>query len=89
MVGMVPSGYYCRPSFGKKGNNPSTLTYHKSKGWVNQDAVLAAVKAILSHEFIDCGYRLMNSYLQKDGYLINHKKLYRIMKEAGLLKLEN
>ena len=89
MVGMVPSGYYCRPSFGKKGNNPSTLTYHKSKGWVNQDTVLATVKNVLSHEFVDCGYRLMNSYLQKDGYLINHKKLYRIMSEQGLLKFEN
>ena len=89
MVGMVHSSYYRTPSFGDKGNKPSKLTYNESKGWVNQDAVLAAVKAILSHEFIDCGYRLMNSYLQKDGYLINHKKLYRIMKEAGLLKLEN
>jgi len=89
MVGMVHSSYYRRPSFGDKGNKPSKLTYNESKGWVNQDTVLATVKAILSHEFIDCGYRLMSSYLQKDGYLINHKKLYRIMKEAGLLKLEN
>jgi putative transposase len=56
---------------------------------VNQDAVLASVKKILSHEFIDCGYRLTNSYLQKNRYLINHKKLYRTMKEEGLLKLEN
>jgi putative transposase len=89
MVVMVHSSYYRRPSFGKKGNNPSTLTYHKSKGWANQDTVLATIKTVLSHEFIDCGYRLMNSYLQKDGYLINHKKLYRIMSEQSLLKLKN
>ncbi|OAB28257.1 integrase [Flavobacterium fryxellicola] len=38
---------------------------------------------------MDCGYRLMTSYLQREGYLINHKKLYRIMREEGLLKLEN
>ena len=32
----------------------------------------------------------MTSYLKnKDGYTINHKKLYRIMKEEGMLKLEN
>lgn len=31
----------------------------------------------------------MCSYLKKDGYLINHKKLYRIMKQANMLKLEN
>jgi hypothetical protein len=27
--------------------------------------------------------------LQVDGYKINHKKVYRIMKEQGLLKLQN
>src|SRR5690606_28878356 len=31
----------------------------------------------------------MTAYLQRDGYKINHKKLYRIMKEANLLKLED
>lgn len=89
MVGMVHSSYYRKESLGKKGNKPSKYTIHKSKGLVDQSAVVAAVKDILSHEFIDCGYRLMTAYLQRDGYQINHKKLYRIMKEEGLLKLEN
>jgi hypothetical protein len=31
----------------------------------------------------------MTAYLTRDGYTINHKKLYRIMKEANLLKLED
>ena len=86
---MVHSSYYRNPSLGKKGNKPSKLTYNESKGWVSQDTVIESVTSILKHEFIDCGYRLMKSYLQRDGYLINHKKLYRIMKEEGLLKLEN
>jgi len=30
----------------------------------------------------------MCAYLKRDGYLINHKKLYRIMREAKMLKLE-
>ena len=89
MIGMVHSSYYRTPSLGKKGNKPSTLTYNEFKGWVSQDTVIESVTAILNHEFIDCGYRLMTSYLKRDGYLINHKKLYRIMKEEGLLKLEN
>jgi len=88
MVGMVHSSYYRTPSLGKKGNTPSKFTYSKLNGWVNQDAVIEAVKEVLSHEFIDCGYRLMTAYLKRDGYQINHKKLYRIMKEEGLLKLE-
>ena len=31
----------------------------------------------------------MTSYLKREGYEINHKKLYRIMGEEGLLKLDN
>ena len=89
MVGMVHSSYYRRPSLGRKGNKPSEFTFNKSKGLVSQDAVIRSVKDILSNEFIDCGYRLMTSYLQREGYLINHKKLYRIMREDSLLKLEN
>jgi len=89
MVGMVQSSYYRRPSSDKKGNKPSEFTFNKSKGHVSQDTVIKSIKDILSNEFIDCGYRLMTSYLQREDYLINHKKLYRIMKEEGLLKLEN
>ena len=87
MAGMVHSSYYRTPGTGKKGNRPSTLTYNRFKGWVDQDAVVGSIKEILGHEFIDCGYRLMAAYLKRDGYLINHKKLYRIMKEEGMLKL--
>lgn len=89
MVGMVHSSYYRMPSLGKKGNKPSKFTYHSNKGLVTQDVVIDSVKTILSHPFIDCGYRLMTAYLARDGYTINHKKLYRIMKEANLLKLED
>jgi hypothetical protein len=89
VVGIAESSYYRRPSGGKKGNKPCEQTFHKTKGLVSQDTVVSAIKAILEHEFIDCGYRLMTGYLQKEGYRINHKKLYRIMKEEGLLKTEN
>ena len=88
MVGMIHSSYYRRPSLGVKGNKPSEHTYHQANGWVSQTAVIESVKEVLSHEFIDCGYRLMTAYLKRDGYQINHKKLYRIMKEEGLLKLD-
>lgn len=89
MVGMVESSYYREPSNGQKGNKPTLLTYHQANGYVDQTTVIDSIKDILSHEFIDCGYRLMASYLKRDGYLINHKKLYRIMKQANMLKLEH
>ena len=89
MVGIIESSYYRTPSGGKKGKKPTQLTFHNTKGYVLQDVLVSSVKDILKHEFIDCGYRLMTSYLTRDGYSINHKKLYRIMKEEGLLKLDN
>lgn len=89
MVGIVTSSYYRKPSFGKKGNHYTEVTFHQNSGFVSQSDVVKSIKDILKHEFIDCGYRLMTKYLNRDGYLINHKKLYRIMKEEGLLKLEN
>ena len=89
MVGIIPSSYYRVPSGGKKGNKASKQTFHATEGFVSQAAVVVSVKKILEHEFIDCGYRLMTHYLTRDGYRINHKKLYRIMKEEGLLKLDN
>jgi putative transposase len=89
MVGIVASSYYREPSLGKKGNAPTITTFHQIKGFVEQSVVVNSIKNILKNEFIDCGYRLMTSYLKRDGYTINHKKLYRIMKEEGLLKLEN
>lgn len=86
---MVESSYYRTLSNGRKGRKPSLLTYHKVNGFVGQDTVISSIKEILSHEFIDCGYRLMCTYLKRDGYLINHKKLYRIMTETKMLKLEH
>lgn len=89
MVGMVHSSYYRKPTNGRKGNRPSKFTYHSKEGLVAQDDVIESVKSILNHPFIDCGYRLMTSYLKRNGYTINHKKLYRIMKEANLLKTQD
>ncbi len=57
MVGIVQSCYYRIPSLSKKGNKPSEFTYNESKGLVHQDAVVETIKAILSHDFIDCGHR--------------------------------
>jgi hypothetical protein len=70
MVGMVHSSYYRKPSTGKKGNRPSEFTYHDKKDLVSQYVVIESVKSILNHPFIDCGYRLMTSYLNREGH--NH-----------------
>lgn len=86
---MSPSSYYYKESGGRKGVKPSTYTAHSQNGEVCEKDVVVEIKEILKHEFIDCGYKIMNCYLQRLGYSINHKKTYRIMKNAGLLKLNN
>jgi hypothetical protein len=71
MVGIVQSSYYRIQALVKKGISlVNSLTMNLKL--VNQDTV-ESIKAILSNEFVDCGYRLMTSYLQRDGYQINHK----------------
>jgi len=84
--GMPSSSYYYRESAGKKGAKPSVASRHSVKGSVGENEVVEQIKSILEHEFIDCGYKIMTCYLQRKGYRINHKKTYRIMKNAGLLK---
>lgn len=71
---------------GRRGALPSTSTAHTVKGQVSEKEVVEDIKKYLGHEFIDCGYRIMTEYLKKEGYQINHKKVYRIMDIYGLLK---
>ena len=85
-VGLSQSTYYFKGSGKPKGNKATLLTLHKTLGWVNEQTVIESIKSILSEDFIDCGYRIMTEYLKRDGYAINHKKVYRIMKKAKLLQ---
>jgi len=85
-IGLAESSFYYRPTNGIKGSRPTEYTYHMRDGMVSEKQVLNDINKILSHEFIDCGYHLMTAYLRQDGYTINPKKVYRIMRSAGLLK---
>lgn len=85
-VGLPQSSYYYKASNKRKGAKPSSYTIHKTKGLIDENRVVTEIKSILSHEFIDCGYHIMTGYLKKAGYIINHKKVYRIMEQNGLLK---
>lgn len=86
---MSESTFYYQPSGRKKGGKPTLTTPHSTKGDVSEKMVVNDIKKLLEHEFIDCGYHIMTKYLQQEGYIINHKKVYRIMGDAGLLKLNS
>jgi putative transposase len=52
---------------------------------ISNISVILAVKFILCIEFFDYGYWVMSSCLRQEGFLINKKKVYRLMAEQGLL----
>ncbi len=52
---------------------------------ISNISVILAVKFILGIEFVDYGYRVISSSLRQEGFLINRKKVYRLMAEQGLL----
>jgi len=81
-----PYSYYYKPTGCEKGNKPSRYTFNKITGWVEEQTVVESIKAVLSRPFLDCGYHLMTEYLRRDGYVINHKKVYRIVDYTKLLK---
>ena len=79
------SSYYYKPLGTKKGKRPPGYTV-KNEQQVSDDEVVARVEAILSNDdFIDYGYFRTTVALKKEGFIINHKKVYRLMKEKKLL----
>lgn len=70
---------------GKQGRKPSTHTCLKTGEWVKNESVVIAMKFILGIEFVDYGYQKMTIALRADGFIINEKKVYRLMSAAGLL----
>lgn len=80
------SVYYYHPSENKPGRKPSTYTLKEDGTIVPNESVVTEIKNILGHEFKSCyGYELTTVELQNLQYMINHKKVYRLMDENNLL----
>ena len=47
--------------------------------------VVAEIETVLRQEFCCYGHRMMSAELNERGFIINHKKVYRLMKENHLL----
>lgn len=82
---LAPSNYYYKPSEGKKGFKPSLATQRKDGSCVSNSAVVEEIKSILSGEFVCYGYQKVTVQLKNLQYIINHKKVYRLMDENSLL----
>ena len=81
------SSYYYQPcSTQGKGRGYSTHTLTDDGEYVSNEVVLEHIREILSGEFVDYGYvKLTHGLRGQYGYRINKKKVYRLMKQAGLL----
>lgn len=88
VLGIARSTYYYKPiKNGKvKGVAKSTHTLTRDGQEIANEKVEEDIRHILGQEFVDYGYYKVTHWLRKNkGYIINPKKVYRLMREQGLL----
>lgn len=89
IAGVTKHQYYYRPSKKKRGRKASTETL-KIEGYnvekVPNEQVVEEIDEIREDPDTRYGYHKMTFALMLSGYIINHKKVYRLMKENMMLK---
>jgi len=81
---MKKSTYYYQPNGRPKGKHPSTHTMHQGRMVPNQ-IVVEEITRLIDPEYHDYGYQVSTDLLKQLQYIINHKKVYRLMDENNLL----
>jgi putative transposase len=84
-TGLKSSSYYYRVTEGKPGVKPSTFTLKTDGSIISNSQVVEDIKEALNREFCCYGYHNITSDLRDMSYIINHKKVYRLMDEHNLL----
>lgn len=74
--------YHAHP--GQRGMKASVFT-PIGDGSVENALVVDQIRAILTMDYCIYGYQKMTAELREMEYVINHKKVYRLMKESHLL----
>ena len=88
VVGVASSSFYYQPKDNpkKRGVRKSTHTRTIDGKWVANTIVVKEIEDLLEQEFVDYGYRKVTHWLrQHKGYIINEKKVYRLMSAHKLL----
>ena len=65
-------------------NLPRSTYYEKPAGQSTQDATIVERMGEICAEFPCYGYRRVTAQLNREGLIVNHKKVMRVMKEQGL-----
>jgi putative transposase len=84
-AGVASSSYYYKPLGGRRGVKPSTHTIKDGGELFENTAVIKDMEITLQQEFCCYGYHNMTAELKEQGWIINHKKVYRLMKQNHLL----
>ena len=82
---LQPSTYYYKPSGSTRGVKPSSHSVNIHGELFDNNRVISDIEQTLTQEFCCYGYRNMTGALQEKGWIINHKKVYRLMKQHRLL----
>ena len=86
------STYYLYRKFrtpASRGRPPTKETYNLMREEkVSDEEIVREIEELLSGKFVLYGYRKVTAAVRRKGYVINHKKVYRLMRERGLLLKE-
>lgn len=84
-INIAKSTFYYRPTSTKQGRQPPGFTLKADGIRVSDGDIKSEIEKLLSQEFVNYGYVKVTHYLKQLGYVINKKKVYRLMKEERLL----
>ncbi len=83
-VDLSKSNFYYKSSYGKRGSKTKCLHIQMNGTQIDDTLVIEEIKGILSQEFCCYGYHNITDELREMGYIINHKKVYRLMKTESV-----
>lgn len=84
-AGLPKSSFYYKRSNGRRGRKPSEKTMTINGEVVDNHNVVEHIKVVLEDEFCCYGYKNVRSCLKDAGFVINPKKVYRLMRDHNLL----
>ena len=88
ILNISKSSYYYEPKRNplSRGIARSEFTRVAGGQFVSNEQVVKDIEQLLAHEFVDYGYLKTTYWLRKaKKYIINEKKVYRLMRENNLL----
>ena len=83
--GINPDSFYYKSKSGKSGRKPSSTSLKTDGGIATNHEIVEEIKNILGIEFLCYDYKPVADELFDRGFIVNHKKVYRLMKENKLL----